>query len=66
MEFITEIFFQIVILFTFGLLTSYIVWKLKKKKTDFGEFLNKYGEMLAWAGFAVVGITIALIRTFLN
>lgn len=65
MEFITEIFFQIVILVTFGLLTSFIVWKLKKGKTDFGEFLNKYGEMLAWVGFLIVAVTIALIRTFL-
>jgi uncharacterized Tic20 family protein len=66
MDFIAGIFIELVILLFFGLLTTFIVWKLKKKKTDFGEFFEKYGYMLAWAGFLIIAVTIGLIRTFLN
>jgi len=66
MSFITEVFGQIIILLISGMIFSFIIWKLKRRKTDFGEFLNKYGEMLAYAGLLFIGLIIALIQWWTN
>ncbi len=29
---------------------------------DFGDFLNKYGEMLAYAGILLIALVIALVQ----
>jgi hypothetical protein len=62
MSFIVGFFVQIVILFISATIFSFIVWKLKRGKTDFGEFVNKYGEMLAYAGLLFIALTIAFIK----
>ena len=62
MKFIEEIFWQAIILLVIGLAMSFLVWKLKRSKTDFGDFLNKYGEMLAYAGILLIALVIALVQ----
>jgi hypothetical protein len=66
MSFITEIFGQIIILLISGTIFSFIIWKLKRRKTDFGGFLNKYGEMLAYAGLLFIVLVIGLIQWWTN
>lgn len=53
---------QIIILFVSALMFSFIVWKLKKRKITFGEFLNKYGEVLAYAGLVFIALAVGLIQ----
>ena len=62
MKIIEEVFWQAVILLTIGVAISFLVWKLKGSKTDFGDFLNKYGEMLAYAGILLIALVIALVQ----
>lgn len=66
MDFIIETSVLIVIVVIFGLGISYLVWRLKGQKTEFGEFVNKYGEMLAWLGIILTALIIASFNTFLN
>lgn len=67
MDYIKELFFQILIVLIFGLLSSYVIWKIRKRKTeDFGEFFNKYGEMLAYASFILIALTIVIVTTLLT
>jgi hypothetical protein len=62
MTFIGEIFGQIIILVISGTICSFLVWKLKRKKTDFGDFLNRYGEMLAYAGLLFIFLMMEIIQ----
>jgi hypothetical protein len=62
MEFIGEIFWQIIILGTLALAVSFVVWKLKGSKMDFGDFLNKYGELLAYAGLLFIALIIIIFQ----
>ena len=62
MKFIEEAFWTIVILGTAAIAMSFLVWKLKGSKMDFGDFLNKYGEMLAYAGLLFIALVIALLQ----
>lgn len=62
MEFLGEVAVQIIFLMTIGALTSFIIWKIKGGKKDFGEFLNRYGEMMAYVGLAIIVLVMALIQ----
>jgi len=64
MEFIGEVFWQIVLLGLSGLVFSFVVWKLKGSKADFGDFLSNYGEMLAYASLFVIILAIIIIQSF--
>jgi hypothetical protein len=66
MNFITEVFGQVIILLISGTIFSFIIWKLRKTKTDFGEFFNRYGEMLAYAGLVFIALVIGLIQWWTN
>lgn len=66
MSFITEILGQVIILLISGTIFSFLFWKLKRRKTDFGEFLNKYGEMWAYAGLLFIVLIIGLIQWWVN
>lgn len=66
MSFMTEIFGQAIILLISGSIFSFVIWKLKRRKTDFGEFSNKYGEMLAYAGLLFILLIIGLIQWWTN
>lgn len=63
MRLIEEIFWQTVILGTLGVVISYVVWKLKGSKTDFGEFLRKNGEMLAYLGLLIIVLVMVITRS---
>jgi hypothetical protein len=62
MEFMTEMLAQVIILIIAGIVFSFIIWKLKKRNVDFGNFLNKYGEMLAYAGLLFIAFIIITIQ----
>lgn len=60
MKFVEEIAWQIIILGVIAPVFSFLVWKLKGGKMTFGNFLNKYGEMLAYAGIIIIALIVAL------
>jgi hypothetical protein len=62
MELLGELTVQIIFLIIIGALTSFIIWKIKGGKKDFGEFLNKYSEMMAYVGLFIIISVIALIQ----
>ena len=62
MNFIIETLGEIVVLIVIGAVFSFIVWKLKRRKTDFGEFVARYGEMLAYAGVVFIVIIWGVIQ----
>ena len=62
MNFIIETLGEIVVLIVIGACFSFIVWKLKRRKTDFGEFVARYGEMLAYAGVVFIVIIWGVIQ----
>lgn len=58
MGFVGEIIIEIVILSVAGILFSWIFWRLTRNKMSFGDFLAKYGEVLAYVGVALVTILV--------
>ena len=60
MKFVEEIAWQIIILGVIAPVFSFLVCKLKGGKMTFGNFLNKYGEMLAYAGIIIIALIVAL------
>ena len=64
MQLADEIIVETVLLLVFGFLFSFITWRIVRGKVDFGEFLNRYGEMLAYAGLLLVAVIVAIFRTF--
>lgn len=62
MKSLEEIIGQLIIILAIGTIFSFIIWKFKKRKTDFGEFLNKYGELLAYAGLLVIVVIVAIFQ----
>jgi hypothetical protein len=62
MSFIGEILGEVIIVLICGMSFSFIVWKLRRKKTDFGEFVSKYGEMLAYGGIIFIALIYGLIQ----
>jgi hypothetical protein len=61
-EFISETLFEAIFLLVSAIIFSFIVWKLKGSKTEFGPFLTKYGELLAYAGLLFVVAIYALVE----
>jgi hypothetical protein len=62
MTLIVEILGQAAILLISGAIFSFIVWKLRRTKMDFGEFVGKYGEILAYGGLFFIALIIGLIQ----
>jgi hypothetical protein len=62
MKFIEEVFWQAVIILTIGSAISFLVWKLKGSKMHFGDFLNRYGEILAYASILFIALVVALVQ----
>lgn len=62
MKFVEEIAWQIIILGVIAPAFSFLVWKLKGGKMTFRNFLNKYGEMLAYAGIVIIALIVALFQ----
>jgi len=61
MKFIEEALYTAVILIPLGLATSFIVWKASGSKTRFVDFLARHGEVLAYAGLALVVLFLILL-----
>lgn len=64
MGFLIEVLTQIVVLFVSGTVFAFFIWKLLRGKKDFGEFVNKYGEMLAYGGLLFIVLIIGLIQWY--
>jgi len=62
MELIENIFWQIILIAISGMIFSFVVWKFMRSKMDFGDFLSKYGEMLAYAGLLFIVLIIAVLQ----
>lgn len=62
MDFFLEVVVQVVGVAVLGAATSFVVWRLKGRGESFGEFLEKYGEMLAYAGLFVVVIVLVIVQ----
>jgi hypothetical protein len=62
MTLMVEILGQTTILLISGAIFSFIVWKLRRRKMDFGEFVGKYGEILGYGGLFVIALVIGLIQ----
>ena len=61
-DMVVEIIGQTVILIITGTIFSFIIWKLKSPKMTYGEFLNKYGEILAYAGLFLILIIVIVLQ----
>jgi hypothetical protein len=59
---VVEIIGQTLILVVTGTIFSFTIWELKSPSMTFGEFLNKYGEMLAYAGLFLILIIVIVIQ----
>lgn len=62
MNFILNSIGQIALLLVSTAVFTFIVWRLKKRKTDFGEFVGKYGELIGYLGLFLVVLIIGIIQ----
>lgn len=62
MDFAIEVLSQTLLMTISGLLFAFFVWKLKRRKSDFGGYLDKYGELLAYVGLFFIALIIFLIQ----
>ena len=62
MKLLEEIIGQVIFVLVIGTMSSFIIWKFKKRKVSFGEFLNKYGELLAYAGLLFIAVIVAVLQ----
>lgn len=62
MKLLEDIIGQIILVLILGTMFSFIIWKFKKRESNFGEFLNKYGELLAYGGLLFIVVVVAILQ----
>lgn len=55
---------ETVVIIVLGTLGVYLVWLLSGRKKSFGKLLETHGYTIGIMLFIIVGVTIALFRTF--
>lgn len=64
MDTLFTILFETIVFLLLGISISYLIWKSKKgSKSNFGEFIDKYGYGIAIVSFIVISIVVATIKT---
>lgn len=55
---------ETVVILVLGSVGVYLVWLISGKKKSFGELLETYGYTIGVVLMIIIGVTVALFRTF--
>jgi hypothetical protein len=66
MELFIEIILEIVMVSGAAIVFSHIAWRLSSRKLTFGDFLQKYGELIGYVALLALVLIFFLIEGWLE